>query len=181
MGFLYTPLNTSNKQKLKNYQKKINTVYKRTESIRGFVINTSIELEWCLNNLIRIYYIKENVKDKRHIKFWVDILDHITLDRKIEIVKGIGIHTRKPFKNKYGNFIKKLREVQEIRNKMAHKAFSIGQNMHMYIMKDTAKKKKYTIINKKFKKKFKKDALELMDICSKFIDFTEKRDSTKKS
>ena len=180
MGFAYTPLDIRSP----NYQKKINHIYRRTESLRGFIINSSIELEWYLNNLIRSYYAKDSPQDRKHVKnkFWTSILNHLTFSRKIKIIKEMGLHKKKQFKKKYSTFIKRLDEVRDIRNGIAHNTFSVGLNLHVYLEKDLAdfKYKRRRIITKKFRKIFRKEIIDLMNICSILNDYVRSTGIQKK-
>lgn len=174
MGFFYKPLETTNLNELKNHKKKIDIAYLKTQNIRGFIITSSIELEFMLNNLIRIYYCIHKPKELRHVKFWRDILNNLSFEKKIKIVKNISIHKKKIFRKKYVDFIKRLDKIRIVRNKIAHDSFLVGRNMNIYLQTGIGPYSKYEVINRSFKKKFKKETMELMDICITLEEYIKK-------
>ena len=174
MGFFYKPLETTNLNELKNHKKKIYIAYLKTQNIRGFIITSSIELEFVVNNLIRTYYCIHKPKEFRHIKFWRDILNNLSFEKKIKIVKNISIHKKRLFRIKYIDFIKRLDNIRIIRNKIAHNSFLVGRNMNIYLQTRIGYYSKHEVINKSFKKRFKKETTELMDMCIKLENYISK-------
>jgi len=137
--------------------------------IRGEILHRSIETEMMLGSFLVTYFTYEPYdRDFEKTSNFMEIMNKMSFQRKIEIFKKIGFHNKKNFNEKYKDFEKILESIKESRNMIAH---SIQMN---FIRPVLGNRKKKIELNQDYLNKFHTKAdlsmIVLDELISKLIE-----------
>jgi len=171
MGFTYPPPEFifDNKEDEKRFKKDINNIYRKTESLRGFILTRSIGLEDMLIDILASFFIRpNNLKREFYINlrrtFIAEIISDISFRNKIRIIKNIISRNFPKFKIKHKDYLNKLIWVKDIRNVIAHGTFSVDNKCRVYLESGSLYKVKKMEINNDLRKKFHNEIKNLLKV-----------------
>jgi len=122
---------------------KVNEIRRKSEIIRGRILDITITIEFFLTEAIVNYFSKENIKDD----FCKYILkDSFGFNDKKEIFKDLKNSKKLTSYDFYENFMSDLSYVQSLRNKVAHSDLYLKPE---YVNNYNGKQTKYIITSGK--------------------------------
>lgn len=124
--------------------------------IRGEILNKSLEVEELLITFLADYFCGRELDQYQSFRKNVLSMEYFTLYQKIVLFERVGYHKDKIFSNRYVGLNKKLLQIMEMRNTVAH-----GHKVHFTEPRVKVTKEKFFQLDENFQKEFQKN----YDIC----------------
>lgn len=149
------------------FERKLNDVQERLVSLRGNIINASIQIETLLDAILTNHYIPSEIQSSFLTKFLSD--EYCTAGLKIRVFEKIGLS-----KSEYKGFNEDLRRIFNIRNIAAHSIPMLSTDFAFIFSSKKEKPENLDELNREFVEKYRKVKPILTNIVFKLIEERKK-------
>jgi len=123
------------------------------KDIIAYLLETVIDLEYRIDMLLEVYFIKEPSKRAEFRKFLLE-KEFFTFGNKINLLRKLNFKEKK-YSGFNSDIYKKLDKIREIRNKIAHSPKHYDEDKKCWRIKDI-------FFDEKFKKEIERDYLDVL-------------------
>ena len=135
----------------------VKKILEEKKDITTFLLEAVIDLESCIDSLLERYFIREPDKRIEFKKFLLE-KEFFTFGNKINLLQKLAFEKINP-DNFNPNTYKKLRRIQEMRNKIAHSPKSYDKDKSCWKVKNGEQD---ILFDKRFQEDIMKEYLEVL-------------------